>query len=76
MSSRPCDFFHGHTVVAAVTVAFARRRERWGPSWYVWCITLARWRVDVVRSREHDGRSLHGHTPDELSEYIEAEAAS
>jgi hypothetical protein len=26
--------------------------------------------------REHDGRSLHGYTPDALSKYIEAEAAS
>ena len=34
--------------MAAVTVAFARLRERGGPGWYVWCVTLARWRVDVV----------------------------
>jgi hypothetical protein len=62
--------------VAAVTVAFARLRERGGRAGTsgasLWLAGGSTW----CARREHDGRSLHGHTPDEPSEYIEAEAAS
>ena len=67
-----------YVVTARVTITPDTARvaaQARGPAWCVWFVTLAAGGVTWCPDTEHDGKLMHGRTPDELSEYIEAEAS-
>lgn len=51
--------------------ALATLRQRWGTRWEIWYVPLAIGGTTWCARRHDDHRRLlHGHTPDELEEYL------
>jgi hypothetical protein len=57
--------------VTTTDEALAALRQRWGTRWEIWYVPLALG-GNTWCARRHDNhrRLLHGHTPDELEEYL------